>query len=136
MLPALPTRKQIPAKVKQVKMSRTILVALLSVALLGAIRCASVGEQLSAEVRVVEDTAEYFEQHPELESVQLFDKVEENEKIRYTFGKRVSGDAPVGFKSGQQTYARPQHTRVNFTYPIQGQGAVISFIDIAVEQVP
>lgn len=55
-------------------------------------------------------------------------------QIWYTLGSRQSGDGLVGINSGWAQYTSKQNLELTITYPVNGAGAVVTYIQVLVTQ--
>lgn len=122
---------------------------------IGAINCEL---EAGIELITVPNITEYLMQNQNeklLQTLQKSDAV--RSQIRYTLGRRVSGEwkyftltwlryqfffirAPIGDKlvavnSASQSWPTLQDVKLTLTYPRTGTGAVVSYVEVLVEQV-
>ncbi|XP_055921130.1 uncharacterized protein LOC129952537 [Eupeodes corollae] len=58
-----------------------------------------------------------------------------NEALRYTFGTRdYSKDKIVSQGSGWQSFSMPKNIQLRLDYPSRGNGALVTFVEIDVQQ--
>lgn len=113
-----------------------IIVAAVICSLFVAIQAASLPKQTSTSTIIVEDIDEYLRQNPHLKiEAELEQSVSDKYLIRYSLGRRVYGDRLVGRSSESNSYGQPQDVLFRLSYPVEGQGAIVSYIQIDVDQV-
>ncbi|XP_055382332.1 uncharacterized protein LOC129612652 [Condylostylus longicornis] len=96
-----------------------------------------INDDLKVDITVVEDIEEFKNTHPSLELTPLFsDELQESPfgVIRHTAGSRVAGDRLVASGSGGQSWATPQDVQLSLQYPKSGTGAVLSYVEVLVDQ--
>ncbi|XP_065073452.1 uncharacterized protein LOC135697597 [Ochlerotatus camptorhynchus] len=110
--------------------SAIVLIALVSVAL------ADVEEPAGIEytLNVVQDIDAYKAAHPELDVVPLEASRNARQQIVYTLGNRVSGDRLVATNQDGQSWSTLQDVSLDLSYPQSGVGAVVSYVQVVVNQ--
>ncbi|XP_055909290.1 uncharacterized protein LOC129944120 [Eupeodes corollae] len=63
-----------------------------------------------------------------------FTVVENGTNLRYTFGKRVKSDRLVSQNTETNYWPTPQNVTLILQYPGSGQGAIITFVEVVVNQ--
>lgn len=110
--------------------SAVVLLALVSVALAEVEEPAAIASTLE----VIEDIAAFKAAHPELDVVPLESYRNARQQIVYTLGNRVSGDRLVATSQDGQSWATLQDVTLNLRYPQAGTGAVVSYVQVVVNQ--
>ncbi|XP_055843932.1 uncharacterized protein LOC129910536 [Episyrphus balteatus] len=62
----------------------------------------------------------------------VVDEVDAN--LRYTFGKRVKNDRLVSQNTDKSYWPSPQNVTLILQYPGSGQGAIVTFVEVIVNQ--
>jgi Transcription activator MBF2 len=55
-------------------------------------------------------------------------------QIWYTLGSRQSGDGLVGINNGWAQYPSKQNLELTITYPINGSGAIVTYLQVLISQ--
>lgn len=86
-------------------------------------------------VLLVDDIDTYQKQHPQEVLIEIpLDPIQPRVGIRYTVGNRNGIDRLVAQKTDYAYYAGPTDVVLTLTYPASGQGAVVTFVQIDVNQ--
>ena len=91
-------------------------------------------EVITSNVQVVQDIDAFKRANPDVNLVPLERSVGRGQ-IRYSAGQRVSGDKLVAQDSDSETYSSPQDIILTLQYPASGQGSIVTFVDVIVNQV-
>nr|AYV99545.1 venom polypeptide [Dolopus genitalis] len=91
-------------------------------------------EKLQASIEFVDDISAYAAEFPEVDLIPLDSEVQPFGQIRYTLGGRVAGDRIVAQGNNNFNYPTLQDVRLTLNYPQSGVGAVVSFVEIVVQQ--
>lgn len=88
------------------------------------------------DVIVVENVTDYLKTAPEVFDLVRLEKTNlTRTQIRYTAGRRVGGDRVVASNVGNQSWGVAQDVALTLAYPANGVGAIVSYIEIIVNQV-
>ncbi|XP_017113472.1 uncharacterized protein LOC108136659 [Drosophila elegans] len=94
----------------------------------------------SSEVRVVKDIHVFAAQHPGLR-IQALDKEVVpgkarvgSQTLRYNLGARIPSDRLVAQAADTFEYPRAQDVSLQLTYPEQGAGAIVSYVELLCTQ--
>ncbi|XP_001664091.2 uncharacterized protein LOC5578882 [Aedes aegypti] len=90
--------------------------------------------QIDAKIEVVQDIAAFKAAHPELDVVPLEVARSTRQQIVYTLGNRLSGDRLVGTSQDGTSWSSLQDVTLNLRYPQAGSGAVVSYVQVVVNQ--
>uniref|UniRef100_A0A182W4R3 Uncharacterized protein n=1 Tax=Anopheles minimus TaxID=112268 RepID=A0A182W4R3_9DIPT len=111
--------------------------------LLGGASCNPVDVTSSVQVSIetIPDLEAFRKAHPDLQIVPLTARaanVKEADSTRqlitYTVGTHSSGERLVGMASNQQSWATPQDVKLDLQYPTAGVGAVVTYVEVVVNQ--
>lgn len=89
----------------------------------------------SIEFVSAKNVSEYLADHPRMKLLQTLERDETYGQIRYTIGRRVNNDRLVAQASNSHQWSTPQDLTLRLIYPVNGQGAIVSFAQITVDQV-
>lgn len=116
------------------------------VQLLGGVLCSPAGTPKSnvlVSIETVADIGAYRRAHPELtlvdvplQATKLVGQGDASgrQQIVYTLGSRTAGDRLVGLSSDNKSWSSPQDVKLNLQYPTAGSGAVVSYVEVVVNQ--
>lgn len=98
--------------------------------------------ELGSDIRinVVESLAEFLNANPGVKLQPLM-KEEKTDgpspyiQLIHRAGGRISGDRFLAADQGSQSWSSPQDVQLNLNYPKSGIGAIVTFIEIIVDQV-
>ncbi|KXJ78385.1 hypothetical protein RP20_CCG004765 [Aedes albopictus] len=104
--------------------------------------------QIEAKIEIVQDIAAFKAAHPELDVVPLEVSGSARQQIVYTLGNRLSGsysrkcnilifnvgDRLVATSQDGASWATLQDVTLNLRYPQAGTGAVVSYVQVVVNQ--
>ncbi|KXJ84397.1 hypothetical protein RP20_CCG009866 [Aedes albopictus] len=90
--------------------------------------------QIEAKIEIVQDIAAFKAAHPELDVVPLEVARNNRQQIVYTLGNRLSGDRLVATSQDGASWATLQDVTLNLRYPQAGTGAVVSYVQVVVNQ--
>lgn len=100
---------------------------------LNSVDCSS---EPNIQVDVVHNLNEFLRANP---TATLLEPVKNGTSPRLTLtyktGQRVNGDSLQAQLIDWFTYAAPQDVKATFNYPVSGTGAIVSYIQVDIEQV-
>lgn len=122
------------------KMLRTAFIVLIGVVCVAVAQSEEVYEldsEIGSEINFVAASGieQFLEEHPRMKLLQELSREETYGQIKYTYGRRISGDRLVGSNAQSQQWSSPQDVTLRLNYPTNGYGAVVSFLQILVDQV-
>lgn len=113
-----------------------------AIVLVSTILASTTAEDLKSakvEVKVVENLSEFRIANPELKLTEL--KRLSSKKISprltqiiYSLGSPTSGDRLVAADSGWAAYPVKQNVELTISYPVGGNGALITFVQVVINQ--
>ncbi|XP_055912824.1 uncharacterized protein LOC129946600 [Eupeodes corollae] len=93
------------------------------------------GKQIN-DVSIVHDIQNFARSHPGTKIIPM--KKEESmgrtQSVRYTLGGRVSGDSLVAQGTDTFSYAAPNDLNLQLSYPENGTGAIVTFVELVAIQ--
>ncbi|XP_062557819.1 uncharacterized protein LOC134222675 [Armigeres subalbatus] len=89
---------------------------------------------IKAKLEVIPDIAAYKAAHPKSDVVPLITTKNNRSQIVYTVGSRLPGDQLVGTGQDYTSWETLQDVSLYLRYPQFGTGAVITFVEIVVNQ--
>ncbi|KAH8235919.1 hypothetical protein KR032_010731 [Drosophila birchii] len=115
---------------------------LLSVALLGCFVAQGAAGTLPVDssarqhqIKVVKDIRAFAAQHPGVQLRRMEKQTRVGSQVvRYNMGARIPGDQLVAQGADTFEYPRAQAVSMQLTYPEQGVGAVVSYVEIVCTQ--
>ncbi|CAD7091658.1 unnamed protein product [Hermetia illucens] len=111
----------------------TIVILLATIAIATARSVEKETQPLSVKISTVEDINLFRAQNP-TEVLTPLKRVDTKNIIYYTVGNRVSGDALVATASDSQQWSSAQNVQLLLQYPRSGQGAVVTYAIVTVDQ--
>uniref|UniRef100_A0A182MBD2 Uncharacterized protein n=1 Tax=Anopheles culicifacies TaxID=139723 RepID=A0A182MBD2_9DIPT len=111
--------------------------------LLGAANCTPVDvtSSVAVSVETIPDLEAFRKANPDLQIVPLAARAERvkvagttRQLITYTVGSHTSADRLVGLASNQQSWSTPQDVKLDLQYPTAGVGAVVTYVEVTVNQ--
>uniref|UniRef100_A0A182Q704 Uncharacterized protein n=1 Tax=Anopheles farauti TaxID=69004 RepID=A0A182Q704_9DIPT len=128
-------------------MSTLVKLALCLSVVLSGIVCTPVekdgalGSAVHVTIEAVPDLAAFQRAHPELTIEPLMSRSETSpndsssrQQIVYTVGAHTSGERLVGLSSDSASWATSQDVRLDLQYPTAGVGAVVTYVEVVVNQ--
>ncbi|KAH8250660.1 hypothetical protein KR038_010757 [Drosophila bunnanda] len=123
-------------------MSKLSLILLAGAALLGCLVAQGAAGTLPVDsgarqhqIKVVRDIRAFAAQHP---GVQLHRMEKQtrvgSQVVRYNMGARISGDQLVAQGADTFEYPRSQDVSMQLTYPEEGTGAIVSYVEFVCTQ--
>uniref|UniRef100_A0A182PQ54 Transcription activator mbf2 n=1 Tax=Anopheles epiroticus TaxID=199890 RepID=A0A182PQ54_9DIPT len=118
------------------------LLFLVGFTLLGSAICTPVAEQtVRVSLETVADLETFRKANPDLVVTPLVARPEAisegasaRQQIVYSVGAHSAGERLVGLTSNQQSWPTPQDVRLNLQYPTAGVGAVVTYVEVVVQQ--
>ncbi|XP_058451478.1 uncharacterized protein LOC131430450 [Malaya genurostris] len=89
---------------------------------------------MEAKIQIVENISDFKAAHPELELLPMESVRSPRQQILYTVGSRVAGDQLVASVQDGWSWATLQDVKLTLTYPTSGVGAVVSYVQVVVNQ--
>jgi hypothetical protein len=89
------------------------------------------------EVKIIKNITEFRNANPSLKIVELKSSKSPNPRLNqivYTLGNRYSGDRLVSADSNWAAYPSKQNLELRIWYPVNGAGAIITFVQVNVSQ--
>lgn len=103
-----------------------------------AINCVKAEDSNSKfELKVIKNITEFRNANPNLKIVELKSSKSVNPRlnqINYTLGSRYSGDRLVAADSSWAAYPSKQNLELRVWYPVNGAGAIVTFVQVVVSQ--
>ncbi|XP_052900763.1 uncharacterized protein LOC128307082 [Anopheles moucheti] len=107
----------------------------------GAIGAPSdVSSSVQVSIETIPDLAAFRKANPDLHIVPLASRSapeaggSTRQVITYTIGQHSSGERLVGMASNQQSWTTPQDVKLELQYPTAGVGAVVTYVEVVVNQ--
>lgn len=92
-------------------------------------------EVSEAKITVVDSIAKFLRANPNATVLELeASSSTRYNQIWYTLGSRQAGDGLVGINNGWAQYPSKQNLELTITYPVNGPGAVVTYVEVLVSQ--
>lgn len=92
-------------------------------------------QNAQVKIQVVDNIEEFKRMNPDVNLIEM--TVDRNLRLRqnwYTIGARKSGDRLVGTDNGWAQYPSKQNLELEIWYPLNGVGAVVTFMQVFITQ--